>query len=595
MRTAIRLALQVGLVASACFGNVAEPTTSASPPAGWTPAMDALVTARLAQGATTTLPTGFSRTGAQPPNTPSMPVWSAEAPPDVPIGPAGCADCLPSDLLENEPICFNGYIDSTNGGCNSTPNVFGAFIACGQTVCGTYGTYLDSAGASFRDTDWYRFTIPVTSDVTWSATGTAITRVFILDAVCPAISRGTIAAAACAPASLTLTALPAGTYYAFVGTDVFTGVPCGSTYRATLTATPCCETTPLPGDIVEGEPDCGPAYIDTFNGGCNSTPPVFSAIQCGQTVAGKYGTFLSATGGSTRDTDFYEFTITTTSDVRWTATGDAVTRVFIFNGACPAVSLGTTSAAACAPATVSLTGLAPGTYYAWVGTDVFTGVPCGSRYRATLETSTCCSSIPPQPGDIREGEPTCGAGYIDSTNGGCNSVPNVFGSVRCGETIAGTFGTFLNAAGVQNRDTDWFTFVVDQPASVTWQAQVETQSFIAIVNDICPTTVIASASSPAPCGTATVTANLAPGTYRAFIATSVFTGVPCGTRYRATLRSSPCGCPSDFNHDGIVDFFDYLDFVQAFSAQAPSSDFNNDGVIDFFDYLDFVQAFSSGC
>ncbi len=54
-------------------------------------------------------------------------------------------------------------------------------------------------------------------------------------------------------------------------------------------------------------------------------------------------------------------------------------------------------------------------------------------------------------------------------------------------------------------------------------------------------------------------------------------------------------CPSDFNHDGIVDFFDYLDFVQAFAANDPASDFNNDAVIDFFDYLDFVQAFSSGC
>ena len=26
------------------------------------------------------------------------------------------------------------------------------------------------------------------------------------------------------------------------------------------------------------------------------------------------------------------------------------------------------------------------------------------------------------------------------------------------------------------------------------------------------------------------------------------------------------GCDADFNHDGIVDFFDYLDFVDAFST-----------------------------
>lgn len=33
-----------------------------------------------------------------------------------------------------------------------------------------------------------------------------------------------------------------------------------------------------------------------------------------------------------------------------------------------------------------------------------------------------------------------------------------------------------------------------------------------------------------------------------------------------------------------------------FSSQAPcTADFNNDGVVDFFDYLDFVAAFSTGC
>ncbi len=54
-------------------------------------------------------------------------------------------------------------------------------------------------------------------------------------------------------------------------------------------------------------------------------------------------------------------------------------------------------------------------------------------------------------------------------------------------------------------------------------------------------------------------------------------------------------CAADFNCDGTVDFFDYLDFVDAFSSGAASADFNSDGVIDFFDYLDFVDAFSIGC
>ena len=54
-------------------------------------------------------------------------------------------------------------------------------------------------------------------------------------------------------------------------------------------------------------------------------------------------------------------------------------------------------------------------------------------------------------------------------------------------------------------------------------------------------------------------------------------------------------CIADFNADTVVDFFDYLDFVDAFSLNDPSADFNGDTVIDFFDYLDFVDAFSAGC
>jgi hypothetical protein len=71
----------------------------------------------------------------------------------------------------------------------------------------------------------------------------------------------------------------------------------------------------------------------------------------------------------------------------------------------------------------------------------------------------------------------------------------------------------------------------------------------------------------------------------------------CGTviSENANLTVNGGGCPADFNNDGAVDFFDYLDFVQAYDGEDPSADFNNDGNIDFFDYLDFVAAFDLGC
>ena len=57
----------------------------------------------------------------------------------------------------------------------------------------------------------------------------------------------------------------------------------------------------------------------------------------------------------------------------------------------------------------------------------------------------------------------------------------------------------------------------------------------------------------------------------------------------------PATCRADFNGDGQVDFFDYLDFVDAFANEDPSADYNGDGQIDFFDYLDFIADFAAGC
>ncbi|MDX2148203.1 MAG: GC-type dockerin domain-anchored protein [Planctomycetota bacterium] len=54
-------------------------------------------------------------------------------------------------------------------------------------------------------------------------------------------------------------------------------------------------------------------------------------------------------------------------------------------------------------------------------------------------------------------------------------------------------------------------------------------------------------------------------------------------------------CPADFNDDGEIDFFDYLDFAAAYSSEEPSADFNSDGTVDFFDYLDFADRYAQGC
>ncbi|MDX2148567.1 MAG: PQQ-dependent sugar dehydrogenase [Planctomycetota bacterium] len=66
------------------------------------------------------------------------------------------------------------------------------------------------------------------------------------------------------------------------------------------------------------------------------------------------------------------------------------------------------------------------------------------------------------------------------------------------------------------------------------------------------------------------------------------------TTTRSTFIYPNC-CPADFNRDRQLDFFDYLDFAEAFATEEDSADFNNSGQVDFFDYLDYAQAFSAGC
>jgi hypothetical protein len=54
-------------------------------------------------------------------------------------------------------------------------------------------------------------------------------------------------------------------------------------------------------------------------------------------------------------------------------------------------------------------------------------------------------------------------------------------------------------------------------------------------------------------------------------------------------------CAADFNDDGVQDFFDYLDFVQAFSTDDQSADIDGNGQVDFFDYLEFVALYGVEC
>jgi hypothetical protein len=54
-------------------------------------------------------------------------------------------------------------------------------------------------------------------------------------------------------------------------------------------------------------------------------------------------------------------------------------------------------------------------------------------------------------------------------------------------------------------------------------------------------------------------------------------------------------CPGDWDGDGIVDFNDFLAFLNDFNLQIPRADINQDGAIDFNDLLAFLNFFNTPC
>jgi hypothetical protein len=55
------------------------------------------------------------------------------------------------------------------------------------------------------------------------------------------------------------------------------------------------------------------------------------------------------------------------------------------------------------------------------------------------------------------------------------------------------------------------------------------------------------------------------------------------------------GCAADFNFDAFLDFFDQIDFLDAYENGDLAADFNGDNFLDFFDIDSFTTAFETGC
>jgi hypothetical protein len=125
------------------------------------------------------------------------------------------------------------------------------------------------------------------------------------------------------------------------------------------------------GSLTESE-TCG---LDA-NGGCNSTPPVYQQITCGDTVFGSSW----ATGGN-RDLDWYRFTLNSPGNVTLTAQAEFPYYIYLVDISNCANPVIVTSANynACQNGTISYNFPTSGNYAAIIAPALFDGYACGNN------------------------------------------------------------------------------------------------------------------------------------------------------------------------------------------------------------------------
>jgi hypothetical protein len=324
---------------------------------------------------------------------------------NISVAPPCIVECPPGAFAEPE-TCG----DDTNGGCNMPTPQFTP-INCGDTVCGTVW-----ADGGTRDTDWYELVLTQATLVTWSAVAEFDVVIGFVDTSdCNLASQldPYATGSPCDTISVSKLCQP-GTYWLFVSHQDYYNNPCGvnNNYWAAVTCEPvtegaCCyddgscvpgmdeaacfasggtswlggeDCTPNlcpqppyecpPGSILEGE-DCGA----DINGGCNSSPPVFGEINCGDTLCGE-----AWADAGWRDTDWYTLVITENTYLTISGKGGFPLQVLLigYTGDCNNYDIiNYFQVDANVEGTIDAL-VTPGTYWVWAGTIDYEGYSCAT-------------------------------------------------------------------------------------------------------------------------------------------------------------------------------------------------------------------------
>ncbi len=166
------------------------------------------------------------------------------APDDNWLGPHTICDycpclvpCPSAGVPEGEPVCFDGYLDEFNGGCDAETVAFTS-LALGQTICGAGGVFLQAAQL-VGDFDWYEVIVPGTAELRWAVEAEFPVGAWIVDGRSGCAGATILASAAgfeCSSVRATASVDP-GTYWLVVGPLSATdAAACGARYNARAAA-----------------------------------------------------------------------------------------------------------------------------------------------------------------------------------------------------------------------------------------------------------------------------------------------------------------------------------------------------------------------
>jgi hypothetical protein len=248
-------------------------------------------------------------------------------------------------------------------------------------------------------------------------------------------------------------------------------------WRGPNTTCATCCTLVGAGEPREGEPLCGPDYVDTYNGGCDAAAPAFLPLPLGVTVYGMSGTY-TAGGQNRRDTDWYEFTLSESSKLTLTVAADFPAAVWILHaGTCDPNApdgywtVAVKTVAACSELQFQTHPIPAGTYWLVVAPQFHSGLECGVDYRVSVQAEAadlCTISCAPTYTELE----ACG----DNTNPGCDGAdpgdPNNWEPLPLTPGVPFTIcGTLWAVNGA--RDTDWYSFTLPVQGMLAWEYQSE--------------------------------------------------------------------------------------------------------------------------